>query len=136
MDIQVVKNVKVSAKILCVRAGARYREDADVNGKRDEEGDLMPFFEGEYWCPQIDIDTGVIVNWPEGMTANIHYKVCDDGTYTVKDADGNIVIEKDGYVPDIMCPEGEGFGDYIIMKVDGAGKIAKWNPDFKDFKND
>jgi len=32
-----------------------------------------------------------------------------------------------------MCPEGEGFGDYIKMVIDENGKIKNWKPDFEDF---
>jgi hypothetical protein len=28
-----------------------------------------------------------------------------------------------------MCPEGNGYGDYVIMKVDAEGRIANWRPD-------
>jgi len=133
MKLTVTAQEEVNAKTLCVKAGARYPEDADINGVRDEDGGLMPFFDGDYWCPEIDIDTGIVNNWPIGTTANIHYKVCDDGTYTVKDEDGNVVLERSGYVPNVMCPEGEGFGDYIKMVIDENGKIKNWKPDFEDF---
>ncbi len=39
------------------------------------------------------------------------------------------VKEVNGYVPSIMCPEGNGYGDYVIMKVDAEGRIANWRPD-------
>ena len=71
-----------------------------------------------------------------GTTADIHYKVCDDGVYTLLDEGGAKIVAKDGYVPDIMCPEGEGYGDYIIMKIDGKGNIANWNPMLGEFNSD
>ena len=40
----------------------------------------------------------------KGKTANIHYKVCDAGYYYIKDINGNDVLEKIGYVPDILSP--------------------------------
>ena len=30
------------------------------------------------WQPLIDIEIGKIVNWSQGTTARVHYKVCDD----------------------------------------------------------
>ena len=33
-----------------------------------------------------------------------------------------------------MCPEGEGYGDYVIMKIDGDGKIEKWVADLSEFE--
>jgi len=43
MKLTVKVQKEVNAKTLCVSAGARYPEDADVNGVRDEDGSLMPF---------------------------------------------------------------------------------------------
>ena len=42
---------------------------------------------------------------------------------------GEEVRRHDGYVPDVMCPTGGGYGDYIIMHVNGDGVIEKWNQD-------
>ena len=42
------------------------------------------------------------------------------------DKDGNIIVEHEGYVPSIMCPEDEGYGDYIIMNIDENGFIQGW----------
>jgi len=124
----------MDARFLHVDAGARYWEDATVNGTEDEDGTLIPFNVDGRWKPIIDIDTGTILDWPNGTIAKIHYKVCDDGIYKITDKDGNLVMTKDGYVPDIMCPEGDGYSDYIIMNVDGEGKIANWKPTFDEFK--
>src|SRR5688572_3230134 len=127
MKAKIMVEKEVEIKTLSVRAGVRYWEDAKIDGVEDEAGDLIPCRDEDYWCPEIDIDKGVITNW-KGCKAEIHYKVCDDGTYTLKDAEGNVIKEIEGYVPDIMCPEDNGYGDYIIMKVDEAGKIANWKP--------
>lgn len=124
-------------KTLEVEAGVRYWEDAEVNGVEDVDGNLIPFRVGDYWCPKIDIDKGVVIDWPKGTKADIHYKVCDNGSYFMKDADGNTVasIESD-YVPSIMCPQGGGYGDYIIMHIDENGVIAKWRPTIDGFISD
>ena len=134
----IVKEEKeVNVKTIRVEAGVRYWEDAIVNGVEDESGELIPCREGGLWKPIIDIDKGVIKNWKKGTIADIHYKVCDAGSYFLEDEKGNVVLSiEDDYVPKIMCPEDEGWGDYIIMKVDGDGKIANWNPDLDDFQND
>ena len=66
-------------KYLKVRAGVRYWEDTTVNGEVDEEGLLIPLRTGGSWTPLIDIDRGVIIDWPQGVVADINYKVCDDG---------------------------------------------------------
>lgn len=117
----------VSVKYIRARCGVRYWEDASVNGEPDDDGSRIPCRDGNNWCPTIDLDTGIIEGWPAGTVADIHYKVCDDGDYQLLDADRKVIKAVDGYVPSVMCPEGEGYGDYVIMTVDGAGRIANWD---------
>lgn len=131
--IKVEKEVDI--KTLRVAAGVRYWEDAKINGVEDtEDGDNMPGKFGEAWCPVIDFETGVVKDWPKGVTADIHYKVCDNGCYYLLDENDSVIlkIEQD-YVPRCMCPEANGYGDYIIMKIDENGQIAKWNPTLDNF---
>lgn len=108
--IKIEKEVDITT--LHVNASVRYWEDATVDGIEDENGELIPCKEGESWMPIIDIDSGKIVNWVAGTTADIHYKVCDAGVYTLFDSDDDEITKIDGYVPSIMCPEGNGYGDY------------------------
>lgn len=133
LELKVTKEFDV--KFLGVSAGVRYWEDATVNGVEDEEGELMPFINGEYWEPIIDVEKGIILDWPKGMTADIHYKVCDDGRYTLLDEKHDLIASVDGYVIDMLCPEGGGYGDYIIMHVDGDGNIKDFEANFDDFKD-
>lgn len=136
MKAKIKIETEVELKTLCVDAGVRYWEDADVNGVQDELGDLMPCRYGERWRPIIDIETGIILNWKKGTKADVHYKVCDDGKYTLKDAKGKSIITVDGYVPNTMSPAETGYGDYIIMHIDENGKIADWEFNIDDFKNE
>src|SRR5687768_3497763 len=136
MKTTIKANKKVNLKILSVKAGVRYWEDSTIDGIEDHEGILIPCRNGEYWCPEIDIDAGQILNWKRGVTDDIHYQVCDDGEYHVKDAKGKTVLSKEGYVPETMSPAEEGFGDYIIMKVDENGIIADWKFNAADFIED
>lgn len=136
MKIKITKKIEIEIKTVLVKAGVRYWEDSEVNGVEDVKGDLIPCRDGDYWCPFIDIDTGVILNWTKGVTANVHYKVCDNGSYYLKDAAGEIILSIErNYVPDIIPGE---FGDYIIMTIDGDGKIKEWNnsASLEDFENE
>jgi hypothetical protein len=117
-----------------VNAGVRYWEDATVNGVEDEDGTRIPFRDGDRWRPLIDVDSGKIIDWPIGVTADIHYKVCDDGIYLLTTCTGIPLTELDDYVPDTMCPEPKGYGDYIIMKIDENGFIHNWKFNKKEFK--
>lgn len=115
------------AAFLAVDAGVRYWEDATVNGAKDTDGTLIPLRVGDRWKPIIRIADGVILDWPAGAVARIHYKVCDDGNYQILDEDGGIVARSDdNYVLDCLSPQERGYGDYIIMDVDADGKIAGW----------
>jgi len=120
---------------LIVKAGVRYWEDARINDIPDEEGTLVPFRWGDRWRPVIELSSGRIIDWPVGVTADIHYKVCDDGEYWLAD-EHNVPLAKYGtdptdtsYVPnDILCIGDNGYGDYIIMTVGPDGIIAGWKP--------
>lgn len=136
MKIKIKQTVEKEVMFLQVRAGVRYWEDSTVNDVVDEDGNLIPCRDGEDWCPKIFLATGRIVNWTEGVRADIHYKVCDDGDYTLLDVHGAVVLTQEGYVPGILCPEENGYGDYIIMKVNEKGEIDNWNPDLSCFGED
>ena len=154
MKITILKPVEFETKFLKIKAGVRYPEDSDfIEVKMDDEGNeyknyisddeenpKMPFMEVEYdkyghksfyWQPTIDLENGVIVNWPKGVEVHVFYKVCDDFRCTVYDETDNEVLQYKGYVPDFMSIEDDGFGDYIDMVVDKNGFIKDW-----EFDND
>lgn len=125
--------VNYDVKELHVNAKVRYWEDSSVNGEDDtDSGALMPCVNGDYWEPIIDIDSGKILNWIPGKTAEIHYKVCDGFMCSVVDKDGIHLINYDGYVPSIMCPKDSGYGDYIIMDINEDGIIQDWKFEIDD----
>ena len=111
---------------LKVKCGARYWEDTEVNGIEDTDGDLIPLRNGDYWCPVIDLETGIIKEWPQGKTANVHYKCCDDGDYWLVTDEGEEIKSRGYYVPNILDIYKESFGDYVILNIDENGKIADW----------
>ena len=128
MKVTINKSIDFEAKYLQVEAHVRYWEDSLINGKEDtEDGDNIPCKDGENWSPKINIDTGVIENWEVGKTADIHYKVCDECRVKVLDVLENTIFEQDDYVPSILCPREEGFGDYIMMDISSNGSIQLWN---------
>jgi hypothetical protein len=114
-------------KFLEVSAKVRYWEDAHVNGDRDIDGTLMPFRNGDLWVPTIRLSDGKVMDWPEGMTAWIHYKVCDEGEYWLRSATRRLFKYRGYYVPDsYLCHGNEGFGDYIILCIGPDGIIEHW----------
>lgn len=134
-SITVKMEVNKSVRYLKADCGVRYWEDAEVNGVEDEEGSI-PCRNGDSWQPVIDLDTGKIEGWPEGTTADLHYKVCDAGVYTLLDENRETVKQIDGYVPKIMCPGGAGYGDYVIMKIGPDGVIADFVAILAEFEAD
>jgi len=117
---------------LFVEAGVRYWEDATIDGIQDEDGNI-PCRDGDCWKPLININTGKIINWTQGVRANIHYKVCDNGTYKLLDANMELIKKIRDYVPKMLSPKEEGWGDYIIMDIDTDGQIQDWVISFDEF---
>lgn len=133
MKIKIKIEKEFEAKYIHASVGARYWEDATVNGVEDTDGTLIPCRVGDIWKPIILIDSGKIINWKQGTTADIHYKSCDNNTFKLLDENEEEIVSIEGYVIDTMCPEKEGYGDYVIMKVDENGFIANWQPNMDDF---
>lgn len=122
------------AKYLEASAEVRYWEDATVNGVQDADGTLIPLRNGDCWVPLIRLVDGLVMDWPQGTTADIHYKVCDAGEYWLLDDERKRVAKWAGfYVPDkFLCHGNKGFGDYIIFKVGTDGLIENYRaPDVK-----
>lgn len=134
VPIKIIKEIEI--KYCQVRVNVRNWENSIIDGVPDEEGKLTPCREGDLWCPLINIDTGEIINWSRGITAKIHFKVCDEGSYYLQDEEctSHLSIEED-YVPNLLIPGT--YGDYIIMDIDINGNIAQWkkNPDISEFYN-
>lgn len=128
------KSEEVNAVILLAEMAPRYWEDASVNGVEETDEDpQIPLRDGDLWTLRILIDEGRILDWPAGVTAQTHYKVCDAGAYKLLDAEGAVLAERDAYVPDLLAPGEEGFGDYVILSIGPDGKIAGWDPDLSWF---
>lgn len=134
-EITITEPVVKQVCYLEVDANVRYWEDATVNGVQDSDGKLIPCRSGNSWQPVIDLKTGNIQDWPKGITAKIHYKVCDAGVYYMLDESKKRVAKWGGhYVPDHFLSVGEnGYGDYIILTVEEDGHIKNWPiPSFND----
>ena len=69
--LEVMRKDVFEVAFLQVSAEVRYWEDAAINGAEDEAGTLIPFRNGDLWEPVIDLVAGRIVDWPEGVVADI-----------------------------------------------------------------
>lgn len=110
---------------LFVEAGVRRWDDGIMNGIEDKDGNI-PCRDGDCWKPLININTGKIVNWKQGVRATTHYKVCDNGTYKLLDSNMELIKKIRDYVPKMLSPKEEGWGDYIIMDIEPDGQINDW----------
>lgn len=128
LEMKKIVKTEVEVKYLEVKAGVRYWEDATIDGVEDVLGDLTPFRVGDHWCPVIELETGIIQGWKTGMTAFIHFKICDDGEYWLLDENRKRIAKWSGdYVPDkYLCHGDKGYGDYIILDIDKNGKIIDY----------
>ena len=119
--------VVIAAQYLEVSAEVRYWEDATLNGKADDLGE-MPLRTGDAWAPVIDLESGQVRDWPEGTVANVHYKVCDQGEYWLLDSQKTRIAQWRGdYVPDsFLCVHTGGYGDYIILQIAPDGRVRGW----------
>lgn len=138
MNITIKKPVTVNVKTLEVYLGNRfYPEDLTFYDSNDNcevfetiEGLLNKFpslEKNKEICLIIDIDSGKITNWPIGWSCEFYnIKLVDEGIYKLYDADGGIIHEYYGYVPDILDISGDGYGDYLEFEVDENGIIEDW----------
>jgi hypothetical protein len=136
MEVEIITTVTVAT----VRVEAHANGwSATVNGVRvsseNQEGDsAIPFMKNEMWRIDIDADSGIIRDWPKGTTASVKLKVVDSGRYYLLDAKGTILASRENeYVPRTLCPKENGYGDYIILDIDGDGKIDGWDPESEEF---
>lgn len=130
--------IKFDAKLLELDVHPRYVEDATINGIPEyTEEDIydckvpkMPFMfkmnDGWHWIININLDKGYIVAWPKGTTAKVHYKVCNDGVYTLVYNDYEKIRWENIYVPSILDSSGKSFGDYIEFDIDENGYIKNF----------
>ena len=138
MKITVTKKLEVEVKTLKVEANVRYWEDSEWNEKEDtEDGTLAICKDGDLWKPIIDLGTGMITNWKQGTKASIHYKIADKGSYYLLNKNNEVVASiEDNYVPAILSPKENGYGDYIIMDINENGQIADFEADLEAFQQD
>lgn len=141
MKLQITKPTEVDVKFLKVFGGDRLRADdiliTDKNLNILEFDDMkelltrFPMFE-DPWRPGefsliIDVATGRIANWPVGHHCDFTtIKIVDGGSYILSDVDGEVVAYYDGYVPECLQIEEEGYGDYWEFCVNDNGYIRDW----------
>lgn len=117
MKFTVTSPVETDIRYVSINVAVRY-------GKEDIPKDF-PLRDGNVWKAIVEIDAGLIHDWPVGQAGELSMKVCDQGTYELLDAGMNLVasIEED-YVPHGVVPGR--YGDYIELTIDATGRITNW----------
>lgn len=113
VERRTTENIKLTH--LWIQAHVRF-------GNEDMPYDF-PFRHKDSWTPVIELDTGRIVDWPQGKTSKVFLKVCDEGRYHLMD-DGMIIETISGYVPDFVPNQ---YGDYIDFIINADGVISNWD---------
>ena len=150
MKVIVNRPVEIDVKHLFVKARVRYPEDSTLRNlpeydwiEDDANQPKMPCMgyiecnritSSWHWCPVIELETGRIINWTQGVCASISYKVCDEFECYITDSDDQIVVKYEGYVPSFMAIDDEGYGDYVYLTINEDGYIENWSFDEYDFK--
>lgn len=130
--VVVTQEKEVDLSRINLKSNTRYWEDFEIDGERSEDGSNVPFRDGSFWTPVIDIDGGRILGWPDGMTAKTHSKVCDECSFEIIDGNGNVVFRQENdYVPSFLSPTESGYGDYIILEIDQKGLIKGFERAFR-----
>jgi hypothetical protein len=95
----------------------------------------FPFRWGDEWQITVNIKTGVIENWSAGISGHVFLKVRDEGVYSLLDENKTLLYHYRGYVPNMLLPPINGFGDYLDLTIDANGKIKNWydSPSLEDF---
>lgn len=111
-----------------------------IRGDADIAYDF-PLRRGDIWSACIDIDEGLILQWPDGISGwpdgisgEFSINVSDQGTYTLFNRVLQPVASIDkGHVPNALIP-GE-YGCHIELKINEFGVITNWpkDPDVSDF---
>lgn len=111
MNVTILKKVTVDVRYIEVIAPVRCDDD-------------LPFIYGDIWRVKIELESGRIVNCPEGQDARVFMKIRDSGTYRLLDYCGEEHIVRNWYVPSFF--PGDHWGDYIIFDVKN-GVIQDWS---------
>jgi len=125
--IKIEKEVEI--KYVKVQVAVRYEEEDIPND--------FPLRSGDMWNAIIDIDNGIVMDWPKGEKGNLEMKICDEGSYYLLDENYNTILSiEEDYVPNKLLPGS--YGDYLKLHIGENGIITNWysKPSIEDFIED
>ena len=122
--IKVEKEVEI--KYVKVQVAVRYEEEDIPND--------FPLRSGDMWNAIIDIDNGIVMDWPKGEKGNLEMKICDEGSYYLLDENYDTILSiEEDYVPNKLLPGS--YGDYLKLHIGENGVISNWysKPSIEEF---
>jgi len=122
--IKVEKEVEI--KYVKLQVAVRYEEEDIPNN--------FPLRSGDMWNAIIDIDNGIVMDWPKGEKGNLEMKICDEGSYYLLDENYDTILSiEEDYVPNKLLPGS--YGDYLKLHIGENGVISNWysKPSIEDF---
>lgn len=120
-------NKEVEVKYIKADVAPRYWEDTSINGVADtESGTNIPFKKDDAWIILVDLETGIVKDWPAGIEADIFYKICDGGLYFLLDeSEKAVAFSKSRYVPrELQVLDND--NSYLNFKIFANGQIEGW----------
>jgi hypothetical protein len=127
--VKYTKLVKMEFDVDAIRIDVwvRYGED-----REDLKGQGFPFLQDDRIQLSLDLASKKVRDWPEGKTAYVHTKVCDEGSYYLLVGDEIVAEIVNNYVPDVM--PGDHDGDYLILDILADGTVNEWDPRERDLR--
>lgn len=123
MKLTVTKPVEIEVSFVRLVVPVRYDEDDMPND--------FPFRKNDMWDVTVDIESGKILEWPEGVELDLYMKVTDTGSYYLLDSQSHVIgASEHDYVPHSVIP-GD-YGDYIDLEIQADGVIANWRKGFDE----
>lgn len=128
MKVTVNRPTEIEIDKIRMCLAVRYGEEDIPNDFPGRDGDMLELV--------VNLETGVIDDWPAGRSFDVYMKVCDQGSYYLMRGDKEVARLEEEYVPNGVVP-GE-YGDYVELAIDESGRITNWpkNPDVSVFFNE
>jgi hypothetical protein len=119
-DFEDIREVDIKTVRIMVPVDDRYMRK-DFPFRRESEYD-------DFWEVDIDIETGKIKDWPEGVSEDVFIKVRDCGWFWLLDEEGYTELTLFGDAPNDVIPPKHGGG--IYFQINGEGIITNWYKEF------
>jgi hypothetical protein len=87
----------------------------------------IPFRNGDKWSAMIDLCGGIVMNWPNGIEAELDMRLADGASFELLDdrLGGRMRCVDDGTVP-IFLEKRREWSDFLKLRINGDGLVEGW----------